>query len=71
MKYLFILFIKYFYQIPRNYFNKDSSYCRYTPTCSEYAKQAYKKYGVIKGTRKTYKRVSSCNSESIGGIDFP
>ena len=71
MKYLFIWAINNFYQKPRNYFNKDSSYCRFHPTCSEYAKQAYSKYGVIIGTIKTYKRINSCNSNSQGGIDFP
>lgn len=71
MKYLFIWAINNFYQKPRNYFNKDTSYCRFVPTCSEYAKQAYSKYGVIKGTVKTYERIKSCNSNSQGGIDYP
>jgi putative membrane protein insertion efficiency factor len=71
MKYLFIWAINNFYQKPRYYFNKDSSYCRFYPTCSEYSKQAYSKYGVIIGTMKTIKRIKSCNSNSKGGIDFP
>jgi putative component of membrane protein insertase Oxa1/YidC/SpoIIIJ protein YidD len=71
MRKLFILAIIYFYQKPRKYFNKDSSYCKYYPTCSEYAKLAYEKYGVIKGTKMTYRRVKSCDSNSQGGTQFP
>ena len=37
------------------------SACRYTPTCSEYAMQALKKYGIIKGTFLATKRILSCN----------
>ncbi len=71
MRYLCVLAIIYLYQKPRKYYNKDSSYCKYTPTCSEYAILAYKKYGVLKGTKMTYKRVKGCNHESNGGTDFP
>ena len=71
MRYLFIWAVKYLYQKPRNYFNKDSSYCRFTPTCSEYSKMAYLKYGIVKGTVLTYKRIRSCNSDSDGGVDYP
>ncbi len=71
MKYLFIWAISNFYQKPRNYFNKDSSYCRFEPTCSEYGKKAYLKYGVIKGTIKTYKRIKKCNGSAQGRIDEP
>jgi putative membrane protein insertion efficiency factor len=35
--------------------------CRYTPTCSEYSVQAFKKYGLIKGAWLTIKRLASCH----------
>lgn len=35
--------------------------CRYVPTCSEYSMEAYKKYGVAKGTVLTAWRLCRCN----------
>uniref|UniRef100_A0A0E0J5K7 Membrane protein insertion efficiency factor YidD n=1 Tax=Oryza nivara TaxID=4536 RepID=A0A0E0J5K7_ORYNI len=37
------------------------SSCRYVPTCSQYSMQAYKKYGVAKGTILTAWRLCHCN----------
>ena len=34
--------------------------CRFTPSCSEYAKQAIAKYGFLKGTLKAAKRLLLC-----------
>lgn len=44
-------------------------YCRFHPTCSEYAIQAIEKYGFIKGGAKGVWRVLRCNPWSKGGID--
>lgn len=46
-------------------------YCRFTPTCSEYGKQAFRKYGFWKGLAKTVWRVLRCNPLSKGGKDLP
>lgn len=46
-------------------------YCKFNPTCSEYAKQALKKYGFVKGLFKGAYRVGRCNPWSDGGIDRP
>lgn len=35
--------------------------CRYIPTCSEYSMEAYKRYGVMKGTVLTAWRLCRCN----------
>ncbi|KAK8618009.1 hypothetical protein V6N13_080908 [Hibiscus sabdariffa] len=35
--------------------------CRFVPTCSEYSMEAYKKYGVVKGTVLTAWRLCRCN----------
>ena len=44
--------------------------CKYYPTCSEYSKQAYEKYGFIKGTFLTIRRILKCNPFSKGGVDI-
>lgn len=43
--------------------------CKYYPTCSEYAMQAYKKHGFIKGTILSAWRILRCNPWSKGGVD--
>ena len=43
--------------------------CRYLPTCSEYSIEALKKFGLIKGTIVSIKRILSCHPWSKGGFD--
>ncbi len=43
--------------------------CRFTPTCSEYALQAYEKYNFFKATGLTIWRILRCNPFSKGGYD--
>lgn len=43
--------------------------CRFYPTCSEYSLQAYTKYGFLKGTWLTTKRLSKCHPFHDGGYD--
>ena len=43
--------------------------CKYYPTCSEYTKQAVKKYGVFKGGFLGISRIFRCNFFSKGGYD--
>ena len=43
--------------------------CRYTPTCSNYGIQALEKYGALKGSWLTLKRVLSCNPWGGSGYD--
>ncbi|XP_077232747.1 membrane protein insertion efficiency factor [Tasmannia lanceolata] len=47
------------------------SSCRYVPTCSEYSMEAYKKYGVAKGTILTAWRLCRCNPLGGSGFDPP
>ncbi|HNV96346.1 MAG TPA: membrane protein insertion efficiency factor YidD [Bacteroidales bacterium] len=43
--------------------------CRYTPTCSNYAVEALKKYGAFKGGWLALKRILSCNPWGGSGYD--
>ncbi len=43
--------------------------CRFQPTCSEYAKEAYQKYGFFKGTYLAIKRLLRCHPWAKGGYD--
>ncbi|MEC7244371.1 MAG: membrane protein insertion efficiency factor YidD [Bacteroidota bacterium] len=43
--------------------------CRFTPTCSEYTKQAIIKHGIIKGTFLGIKRISKCHPWGKSGYD--
>jgi putative membrane protein insertion efficiency factor len=62
-----LLLVIWFYQkavspyLPRS--------CRYYPTCSAYALEAVKKYGVIKGSFLAIRRVLRCHPLHEGGFD--
>lgn len=43
--------------------------CRFTPTCSEYARQALLKHGPIKGLALTIWRILRCNPWGGSGYD--
>ncbi len=43
--------------------------CRFTPTCSQYAKEALKKHGLFKGLYLTLNRLSSCHPWGKSGHD--
>lgn len=43
--------------------------CRFTPTCSQYAVEALRKYGPIKGGWLTIKRLSRCHPWGGSGYD--
>ena len=45
------------------------SSCRYTPTCSKYAVDALKKYGLRKGALLALKRIGSCHPWGGDGYD--
>lgn len=43
--------------------------CRYAPSCSEYAIQAVRKYGAIKGSWRGFKRLMRCHPWGGSGYD--
>lgn len=63
---LFILLIR-FYQLSISPMLGQN--CRYDPTCSQYAIDALKKYGVLKGGWLGIKRISSCHPWGGHGHD--
>lgn len=43
--------------------------CRFTPTCSSYAMGVLSRFGVLRGTWMTVKRIGRCNPLVPGGYD--
>jgi putative membrane protein insertion efficiency factor len=43
--------------------------CRYHPSCSSYAAQAIREFGVLRGLVLATWRVLRCNPFSAGGVD--
>ncbi|OGD93896.1 hypothetical protein A2697_04840 [Candidatus Curtissbacteria bacterium RIFCSPHIGHO2_01_FULL_41_44] len=53
-----VRFLYFFYHY---LFQSVNRTCRYDPTCSQYALQATKKYGLIIGSWITFKRLIACH----------
>ncbi|MGM7720740.1 membrane protein insertion efficiency factor YidD [uncultured Metabacillus sp.] len=66
MKTIFITLIK-FYQKFISPLTPPT--CRFYPTCSHYGLEAYKRFGVIKGSYLTIKRILKCHPYHPGGFD--
>ncbi len=43
--------------------------CRFEPTCSRYALDAYRRYGPVRGTLLTMARIGRCHPFHKGGYD--
>lgn len=60
MKYILLGMIKVYQMIPlRCHYN-----CKFSPSCSNYAIIAIKRFGTIKGSILTFKRIIRCSSFS-------
>ncbi len=69
-KFLFtapLLVLVRFYQYCISPFTPAS--CRYTPTCSQYAIEALRKYGPLKGGWLTLRRLARCHPWGGHGYD--
>ncbi len=66
MKYIFIALIRFYqkYISPRK-----TSCCRFEPTCSNYALEAFRERGAIVGLGLTVWRILRCNPACKGGYD--
>ena len=43
--------------------------CRFWPSCSEYSKQAVKKYPIKQALKLSAKRIGRCRNSNGGGVD--
>ncbi|MBS0622802.1 MAG: membrane protein insertion efficiency factor YidD [Verrucomicrobia bacterium] len=66
MKYFFILLIR-LYQLMISPLLGTS--CRFFPSCSHYAKEAFEKKGVFRGLYLSVKRLVKCGPWHPGGYD--
>lgn len=57
MKWILVSLINLYQKIPFS----SHKLCRFTPTCSEYSKEAIITYGSIKGVYLSIKRILRCN----------
>jgi len=66
MKQVFIFLIRFYQKAISPMLGAN---CRYTPTCSQYAVEALKKYGALKGGWLAIKRILSCHPWGGHGYD--
>lgn len=66
LTYPFVLFIR-FYQITISPYTPSA--CRFHPTCSQYALEALKKHGILRGGQLALKRIFSCHPWGGSGHD--
>ncbi len=64
---IFIFFIRIYQRILSPLFGPK---CRFTPSCSQYAVIAVRRFGLIKGGWLMVKRVLKCHPLHEGGEDF-
>ena len=69
MKKILIFLIEFYQKHISCWLEQKNIRCKYYPTCSEYAKQALEKYGVLKECWLAVKRILKCNPFSQGGYD--
>lgn len=67
MKQLFILLIRGYQKFISPMLGNN---CRFYPTCSQYAIDALRVHGVLKGSLLAAWRILRCNPFGKGGIDY-
>ena len=66
IKTIFIFSIKIYQKLISPFLGSS---CRFTPTCSHYAIEVIDKFGIIKGTLLSIKRILKCNPFGSSGYD--
>ena len=66
LTYPFILLVR-FYQVAISPLKPPT--CRFSPSCSTYALEALKKYGLLKGGRLALRRIMRCHPWGGSGYD--
>ncbi len=66
MRYLCVFFIRLYQKFISPLIGP---HCRFTPTCSQYAVEAFLKHGFWKGSLLTIWRILRCNPFGKGGYD--
>ena len=66
LRFTFIWFVRMYQHYAKS---ETRLRCCMTPSCSEYAILAFKKYGAILGAIKTFRRLLRCHPP--GGVDYP
>ena len=66
MKYVLVFFIALYQKLLSPWLPPA---CRYTPTCSQYAKEAVLRYGPLRGSLLALKRLARCHPFHAGGYD--
>ena len=69
MKKIMIIIINGYQKHISSWLENRGVKCKFYPTCSEYTKQAIKKYGILKGSKLGIIRILKCNPFSKGGYD--
>lgn len=64
--YLIDIYKKHFALVLMYIFGKG---CRFQPSCSQYAKEALEKHGVVRGTLLSVRRLSRCHPFGNAGYD--
>ena len=67
MKRVLIALVRFYQRAISPY--KGGSCCKYIPTCSNYALEAIKRFGALKGGALALWRLLRCNPFSRGGYD--
>lgn len=62
-------FLRLYHFVFSPIFSLLGSQCRFYPSCSHYAEEAYRVHGFARGTLLTTVRVAKCNPLHPGGID--
>jgi len=71
MKKFIIFLLEYYQKYWSPDHSKNISFCKFIPSCSEYAKTCFKKYNFIKACYKTIIRIIKCHPGAKGGLDLP